>query len=99
MSTSSSLNQRINDLERRLKVENKSRDNDRQRHLVPNNDLVFPRPFKPEPGHTSPRKPRACKFVIVSFVFCFIVLDMSKDQCLGINLILTGFVVKIVVVL
>lgn len=46
--------------ERRLKVENKSRDNDRQRHLVPNNDLVFPRPFKPEPGHTSPRKPRAC---------------------------------------
>lgn len=64
MSTSSSLNQRINDLERRLKVENKSRDNDRQRHLVPNNDLVFPRPFKLD-GHASPRKPRACKFVIV----------------------------------
>lgn len=74
MSTSSSLNQRINDLERRLKVENKSRDNDRQRHLVPNNDMVFPRPFKPEPGHTSPRKPRACKFVIVNchLQFCFL---------------------------
>ncbi|XP_061184017.1 dual specificity mitogen-activated protein kinase kinase 7-like [Saccostrea echinata] len=59
MSTPSSLNQRINDLERRLKVENKSRDNDRQRHLAPNNELVFPRPFKLDSGHASPRKPRA----------------------------------------
>ncbi|KAJ8307864.1 hypothetical protein KUTeg_014587 [Tegillarca granosa] len=57
MSTSS-LHQKINDLEKRLMLENNARDHDRNRHLVAGNELLYPRQGKAESGHSSPRKPR-----------------------------------------
>lgn len=56
---SSTLQQKINELERRLKLENKSRDHDRTKPMVMGNDFPISRPPKAESGHPSPaRRPR-----------------------------------------
>ena len=56
---SSTLQQKINELERRLKLENKSRDHDQAKNMVTGKDFTFSRPPKPETVHQSPaRRPR-----------------------------------------
>ncbi|KAK3087466.1 hypothetical protein FSP39_006298 [Pinctada imbricata] len=55
----SSFHQKINDLEKRLLLENKSRDHDRQRKPFPGNDVLYTRQHMAESRHNSPRKPRA----------------------------------------